>query len=298
MPCRLWFRLEHVLPLAEHALACFDHRITRAQVLAGATNGPALVLTSSPIEDWLTSNGEPAWYGQDGTHHAEAFVWRTPAGHCGGTRLDGYTAYLPLADHTVIDLLRLARMNSYHWVTVDIEAAAEHLITAHRVRTVACRHDLVPAHTRWIPASVTCHDVNDQPYPALIADGYLSGSGARLARFDAPTIQRMSDDLAILHANPDRNTDAMPGEYPTLRLRGGDLVVLDEQDTGDDVIWQISDRITRDGDGLYPLGAYLWPWRLISRGSGWRAGLARLRYWHSRRAVLRGRHVQCAANPA
>jgi hypothetical protein len=35
--------------------------------------------------------------------------------------------------------------------------------------------------------------------------------------------------------------------------------------------------------GLYPLGAYLWHWRLVSRTTGWRAGLARLRYWHSRR---------------
>jgi hypothetical protein len=282
---RLWFRLEHVLPLAEHALACFDHRITGAQAQAGAASGPALIWTGTPAADRLTSNGVPVWYGPDGTAHAaEAYEWRDAAGRRGGTRLGGYaSACLPMTDSRLVELLHLARMNGRNWVTIDIDPADEHLLRPDQVRAVACRHDLVPAGTRWIPATVTCSDVDNRPYPALIADGYTSTSGALLARFDTSTIHRMSDDLAILHANPDRNTDSMPGECPTLELRGGELFVLDEHDTGDDVIRRISDRITRDSDGLYPLGAFLWHWRLVSRAGGWRAGLARLRYWRSRR---------------
>jgi hypothetical protein len=290
---RLWFRLEHVLPLAEHALACFDHHLTGAQGQARAASGPALVWTSMPGVDQLTSNGVPVWYGPDGNAHAaEAITWRGAAGQHRSDRLGDYTSgYLPLTDGRLVDLLHLARMTGRHWVTIDIDPADGHLIRTDRIRSVVCRHDLVPAGTRWSPATVTCPDVDNRPYPALIADGYTSGSGALLARFDTATIRRISDDLAILHANPDRNSDPMPGEYPTLEWRGTELVVLDEQDTGeDDVIWHISDRITADGDGLYPLGAYLWHWRLVARATGWRAGLARLRYWHSRqRASARPR---------
>jgi hypothetical protein len=181
-------------------------------------------------------------------------------------------------------------MTNRNWLTIDIDPADGHLIRADRISVVTSRHDLVPAGTRWIPATVTCRDVDNKPYPALIADGYTTDGGALLARFDLATVHRISDDLAILHANPDRNNDPMPGEYPTLELRdGGELIVLDEQDTGDDVIWRVSDRVTRDGEALYPLGAYLWPWRLVSRTSGWRAGLARLRYWHGRRFACASR---------
>jgi len=232
------------------------------------------------------------WYGADGTaHHAEAFTWRDPLGRHGSDRPDDYlSGYLPLTDSRLIDLLQRARKTGRTWVTVDIDPVDEHLIGTDRIHTVACRHDLVPAGTCWIPATVTCPDVDNRPYPALIADGYTSAAGALLARFDTATIRRISDDLALLHANPDRNSDPMPGEYPALQWRGSDLVVLDEQDTGEDVRWHISDRITADEHGLYPLGAYLWHWRLVSRTRGWRAGLARLRYWHSRRrasAVVR-----------
>jgi hypothetical protein len=100
----------------------------------------------------------------------------------------------------------------------------------------------------------------------------------------------MIDDLAILRDNRDRHTDAMPGEYPALELRGSELFVLDSQDTGgDDVLWHVSERVTPDPDGLYPLGAHMWPWRLIERLSGWRAVAARLRYHHDRRTAARRR---------
>jgi hypothetical protein len=262
---RLWFRLEHVLPLAEHAVACLEHRITPVQVLSGAENGPALLWTGTASADLLTSNGVPTWHDQGGSiHAAAAFTWRDTAGRRGGARLGAYTtAYLPLTDNPVADMLRSARITADHWVTVDIDQAGEHLIAAHQVHTVTCRHDLVPDGTRWIPAAVTCRDVDDQPYPALIAHSCVSAGGALLARFDRKTIQQMIDDLTVVHANPDRDSDAMPGEYPTLELRGSELVVLDDTDSGAEVTRRVSDRITADADGRYPLGAYLWDWRLV-----------------------------------
>jgi hypothetical protein len=268
MSHRLWFRLDDVLPIAEHAMACFTHRITGAQAAALAPSGPALIWTSTAVLDVLTSNGVPVWYGERGTTHAaEAHTWRDASGRYGTAWTDGYdTAYLPLTTPSataspVIDQLRLARYSGHSWVTVDIDAADEHVIGSGRVRVLPCRHDLVPAGTPWTQATVTCHDVDDQPYPALIADGYTSDSGHLLARFDRPTIERLAADLDALHANPDRNSDPMPGEYPILRLYDDVLTVLEQHDNGHAVTYRITDHLTPDGEGYYPLGAYLWPWR-------------------------------------
>lgn len=286
---RLWFRLEHVLPLADHALACFTHRLTRAQAQTRTASGPALIWTSTAAGDRLVSNGVPLWYGPDGTTHAaEAFTWRDPSGRHGNNRPGEYASgYLPLTDSRLVDLLHLAQPAGRNWVTVDIDPADAHLIGTDRIHTVACRHDLAPAGIRWTPATVTCPDVDNQPYPALIADGYTTAGGALLARFDTATIGRIRDDLAILHADPDRNSDPMPGEYPTLQWRGTELVVLDEHDTGEELRWQISDRVTADDHGLYPLGAYLWHWRFASRPKLWGAGPTPLRNRHRCRASAR-----------
>lgn len=77
MSHRLWFRLEDVLPLAEHAIACPAHGVTAAQALAGAALRPALVWAGTPLLDVLVSNGVPVWYGERATPHAaEAHTWR------------------------------------------------------------------------------------------------------------------------------------------------------------------------------------------------------------------------------
>jgi hypothetical protein len=154
---RLWFRLDHVLPLAEHALACFEHRLSGAQAQARAASGPALFWTRTPAGDELTSNGVPLWYGPDGTAHAaEALTWHKPAGPPNTDQLGDYTsAYLPLTDNRLVDLLHLAALTSRNWISISIDPADGHLIRADRITAVASRHDLVPAGTRWIPATVT-----------------------------------------------------------------------------------------------------------------------------------------------
>jgi hypothetical protein len=268
MSHRLWFRLDDVLPLAEHAMACFTHRITGAQAAALAPSGPALIWSSTAVLDLLTSNGMPLWYGDRGTTHAaEAHAWRDAAGRYGTAWTDGYhTAYLPLttrdgAHRTVIGLLRGARYSGRSWVTVDIDPADHHLIGADRIHVVAGRDDLVPAGTPWRQATVTCRDVDDLPYPALIAEGYTSDSGHLLTRFDTTTIARMAADLDAVRANPDRNSDPMPGEYPMLRLNGEVLTVAEQHGNGHAETYRATDRLTPDSNGYYPLGAYLWPWR-------------------------------------
>src|SRR5205807_6747509 len=82
-PTRLWWPLREVLPLAEHAMAAPGHQLTGAQVAAKAPTQPALIWTSQPNDgsapggDWLSSNGTPGWYDEDGaTHHAAACTWR------------------------------------------------------------------------------------------------------------------------------------------------------------------------------------------------------------------------------
>jgi hypothetical protein len=268
MPHRLWFRLDDVLPLAEQAMACLTHRITEAQAAALTPSGPALIWTSTAALDVLTSNGAPAWYGERGTTHAaEAHTWRDASGRYGTAWTDGYhTAVLPLTARDgsagpAIDQLRLARYSEHSWIAIAIDPADRHVIGPTRVHLMACRDDLVPAGTAWTHATVTCRDVDDMPYPALVADGYTSDSRHLLARFDRPTVEQLAADLHAVHANPDRTSDPMPGEYPILRLHGDVLTVIEEHDNGAAVTYRSTDHLTPDGDGYYPLGAYLWPWR-------------------------------------
>ena len=270
MSTRTWFRLTDVLPVAEHAMASFGHRITGIEARIDAPRGPALVWTGSPLMDLLVSNGVPTWHHDNGTlHTAEAYTWRNASGAYGTAQVDGYdTAYLPLTSsdggtNPVMDVLRGSRFSGHSWVTVDIDPTDGHLIRPDRVTVRPSRHDLVPADATWTPAEVTCRDVADQPYPALIADGYTSDTGHLLARFDKPTLTRMATDLDRVYTNPDRNSDAMPGEYPLLQLRGDVLTVLEENDNAhtEADTFRPTDHLTPDNDGLYPLGGYLWPWR-------------------------------------
>ncbi|WP_435124428.1 hypothetical protein [Micromonospora tulbaghiae] len=268
---RLWLRLKDVLPLAEHAMACPAHRVTGAQTLAGAALRPALVWAGTPARDVLVSNGVPVWYGERGAPHAaDAHTWRhTPTGRYGTAWRDGYdNAYLPLdagaGQLPVIDMLRRARHTGRHWVTVDIDPTDGHLIRPEQVRVAEYRTDLIPPDGEWMAATVTSTAVAGGSYPALLPDGYTSNAGHQLPRFDRPTVEQMIADLDGVHANPDRTSDPMPGEYPHLRFTGHVLVVFDEHDDGEHVTYRETDRVHPDAEGRYPLGAHTWPWQLTA----------------------------------
>jgi hypothetical protein len=239
MSRRLWFRIDDVLPLAEHTMACPAHRLTGAQTRAGAALRPALVWAGTPERDVLVSNGVPVWYGEHGTPHAaEAHTWRhTATGRCGTAWRHGYdSAYLPLdTGRPVIGLLRRARHSGRHWVTVDIDPAGRHLIRGEQVRVHEHCDELIPADGQWTPATVASTAVAGGAYPALVAVGYTTDTGHELPRFDRATVEQMIADLDAIHANPDRHSDPMPGEYPRLRLAGDVLVVFDEYDDGEHV---------------------------------------------------------------
>ncbi len=135
MSTHRWFRIDEVLPIAEHAMASPEQHITRAQVLAGAAQRPALIWTSTGEEDLVSSNGVPIWYDIDGgVHAAAAHTWRpTAAGPRGGTaRPDRRSAYLPLEGARdrppVIDALRDGWHTGRHWVVIDIDPTGGHLI--------------------------------------------------------------------------------------------------------------------------------------------------------------------------
>jgi hypothetical protein len=271
---RLWLRLDDIVPLAEHAVACPDHSLTRAQTLAHAPLGPALIWTGNAECDRLVSNGVPAWHDPDGSlHGAYARTWRHIATDRYGTaNIDGYhTAYLPLFGDgdqpDLIDAIRAARTDERHWRRVDIDPADAHRITAHRVGFDEHRGDLVPADTRWVPADVTSDTVAGATYPALIPDGYESDSGYLLPRFDRPTVEHLVADLDTIHHNTDRTSDPMPGEYPWLRLNeryGHVLSVQEEIDNGVTSTWRRVDLVHPDAEGRYSIGAFGWPWRLAS----------------------------------
>ncbi|GAA0902832.1 hypothetical protein [Virgisporangium aurantiacum] len=270
---QLWFRLEDVIPLAEHAMACTSHRPTKAQDLAQAPLRPALIWNSNGSHDWIESNGIPGWYTKHGVlHTAVASTWQhTATGRRGTVDLPRYrTAYIPLG-HTedqpgLAVAIRIARDYQRHWMWIDIDPtdAPGHV----RVGFTTHRISLVPAGTIWTFATVTCDAVAGASYPALIAAGYTTDTGHLLARFDRATVENLIVDLDAIHDNPDRAHDPMPGQYPILRMLDDDVLAVyaDYHDGFNTIVYE-TDEVCPDGDGHYSVGSYRWPWRLAN--SNW-----------------------------
>lgn len=267
-----WFRLADVLPLAEHAVASGGHRLTRAQALAHAALGPALIWDAGDLDDTLSSNGVPGWYGEAGrAHTAVAWTCRHPAIRHRRTaaRSGCDCAYLPLqardGGRSLIERLRQAHDDGMHWVAVTVDGPDAHLVTAEQVRVVDHREDLVPVTATWSPAVVTATATGPGWYPAMIADRYrAAGRDDLIARFDRATVDQMVVDLIAIHADTDPRTDPMPGEYAVLGFDGAALVVGWEHDDGEQCQLVELDRVYPDADGLYAVGCYLWPWRSTS----------------------------------
>ena len=254
--------------MAEHAVACPRHRLTTAEVRAGAPRRPALVWHSTPTGDELVSNGAPAWFDRDGEEHtAWAWTWQhTASGRRHSAAQPGYdTAYLPVdtvADRTsVIELLREARYTGRHWVVLDLHSGQQHLVTPDAVQLLDHRDQIAPPEAVWVPATVTAAAVAGGCYPALIADGYAVGMDDVIARFDRVTVERMALDLIERHADEDPATDPMPGEFAVLGFDGDVLVVSWERDDGCHTWLDEIDRVYPDPQERYAVGAYLWPWR-------------------------------------
>jgi hypothetical protein len=261
---RYWFRLDDVAPLTAHAFGCELHTTTRAESLAGANNGPALIFSSTREGATLRSNGDPAWYDHDGRVHVAYATawWHTATGRTSHVHLSDYVhAFLPLTGQ-VMHLIRTARSAGDSWISIHIDARDQHLISPYAIRTATQRDNVVPAGCRWRPAVVTCTETGSVDYPAQIPDGYTTAAGHALPRFDRATIARIATDLDRLRA-----IDAMPGAYPILRLRGDDLTVLEELTYDGNWTCRQVDRLRPDPDGYFPLGAYQWAWETVDQPS-------------------------------
>lgn len=271
---RLWWLITDVLPLAEHALAVPKHYLTGAQTCAGAATQPALVWTSDPAGDRLSSNGTPIWYDADGNQHQiPAPTWHHPATGTVGSpgQPDPAAGFLPLTHHghtdtrghrpPLIEILRRGRRTGAHWFVFDTTATNP----ADRYRVSDHRHDLAPTTAEWVPALVTSPAVEDRVYPAPIADGYTALGGA-IPHFDLATVQAMAGYLLDRHHDTDPRTDLMPGELPLLRFDGPAVAVLWSYDDGQRERWVEIDRVHPDRDGLFPIGAYQWQWSVDPTG--------------------------------
>ncbi|MCW6007695.1 hypothetical protein K1W54_24555 [Micromonospora sp. CPCC 205371] len=270
MPTHAWFRVDEAHPIAEHAVACPQRRLTTAEVRAGAPQRPALVWQSTPAGDVLASNGAPAWYDQTGEEHtARAWTWQhTATGRRHSAAQPDYdTAYLPLdtdADRApVIELLREARYTGRHWLALDLDPGQQHLITSDAVRLLDHRDQIAPPNARWVAATVSADAVGHGWYPALIADGYRIGPDDVIARFNRASVEQMVLDLIERHADDNPATDPMPGELAVLGFDADALVVSWERDDGSHTWLHEIDRVYPDEQGLYAVGAYLWPWQTV-----------------------------------
>ncbi|MFG2064046.1 hypothetical protein ACGFIK_21800 [Micromonospora sp. NPDC048871] len=265
MSHRLWFRVDDVLPLAEHAAATAAHSTTRQQYRAGLPDQAALIWYRDADGDWLTSNGVPRWYDADGTEHrALAETWtHTATGATGNPRpADDGHGVLPL--HTtfldgrrdLLDLLRFARRHRMHWFGLHPDPTSD--ATDNRYRISRDRGDISPPLATWTPAAVTCDVVGGGAYRAMVAPGYTTlGRTGLLCRFPLFAVQCMAAHLDSLH--PGR----MPGEHPRLRFDGDEAVIEWEHDDGLGSRWVEHDRAVPDANRCYAIGAYQWPWVLV-----------------------------------
>jgi hypothetical protein len=71
--------------------------------------------------------------------------------------------------------------------------------------------------------------------------------------------------LLGVHADTDPRTDPMPGEFAVAGFDRDALVRSWIHDDGQHLHLTEIDRVYPDGDGLYAVGAYLWPWRTNAR---------------------------------
>jgi hypothetical protein len=266
---RLWFRLDEVLPLAAHAVACTEHHLTKAQVLAGAPTRPALIWHGTATADTLTSNGVPQWYTATGDRHAAtSHTWfHQPSGRYGVAGSPGQQerhGYLPLTAlpgerYHLIDWLE-AESHVRYWMAINV-TSTEPLITANQISLRRVRRNRYPADVQWTPATVACVPATGpNTYPALVARDYTSSAGGQLARFDRPTIDQMIGDLNARRALG----DSMPGEHVLLRWHNNAVEVYEEVDDGDRSSYRRHDVVTADGDGRYALGGCTWPWLIVA----------------------------------
>lgn len=261
MTRRLWWRVEEILPLAEHAAATPRQRKTRQQYRAGWPDVPALIWSRKPDGDWLASNGVPIWYDVDGTaYRVRAETWTyTATGATGNPHPNDGDGFLPLhAEHldgrrTLLDLLRFARQHNVPWLGVNADRTSED--SNDRYLLSHSREDILPPDASWVPATVTSDTVGGDHYTALVADGYSAVDGGLLCRFPRDEVERMADHLHGLSVGD------MPGEHPVLRLGAGFVSVQWEADTGEDSSrWIEEDRVPADADDHYAIGAYQWRW--------------------------------------
>jgi hypothetical protein len=266
MSTRLWFRVEEVLPLAEHALACPSHRLTRSQIVAGVGSGPALILTRAGSHGVLRSNGVPVWHTRRGDEQAAfSTSWRATANR--GQQGVEESVYLSLEQagpgrRRLIDVLRAGRDLEQPWLAIAVDIWAGDMRDATCVRVFDRREDIVPPGVRWRPALVTSPQVAGRSYPALVADGYTTDGDGLICRFDAATARLIADELS----GPWR-LGSMPGEYPLLRFDGDTLVLLEERDTGDETVLEVDERCYPDRDGCYGIGAHRWFWHADTTAS-------------------------------
>ncbi len=258
MSTRLWFRVEDVLPLAEHALACTTHRLTRAQLAAGEHNTPALTLARTGPLGALRSNGVPVWHTDQGEEQvAFAYSWRPAT----GSHVEPEEhLYLPLGQagpggRRLIDLLRAGRDLDRNWIAVDTDTWPGPMLNATHVEVLDHRADIAPPGMRWRPAMVTSPQAADKSYPALVADGYTAGEASLICRFDPHTARQIAADLT-----GSWRAGTMPGEYPLLRFDGTTAVLLEEHEIGGETRLDVDDRHHPDRDGYYSIGAYRWFW--------------------------------------
>lgn len=261
MSHRLWWRVTDILPLAAHAAATPRQNLLPARQELAVYACPALLWSSGPAGDWLSSNGVPIWYAADGgQYRIRADTWFHPATGTSGSPpqrqpADGVLALL--TEHldgrrTLLDLLQFARRNDLHWFGLDPDPAADD--TNSRYLVTAGRGDLLPADAVWLPATVTSTMVDGRTYPAMVADGYTARDGV-LARFAPHILQRLAEEQN--HAAHADDVGAVAQLH-----RVGDMVLVVRQTYDEDggLRWIEEDRCNPDADGYYPLGAYQWSW--------------------------------------
>ncbi|WP_412538684.1 hypothetical protein R8Z50_22865 [Longispora sp. K20-0274] len=249
MSTTTWWRLRDVAALAEHAMHAPEQRLIREKT------EPTLLWEHTSAGHIPTSSGVPAWTGPDGrTRHAAARMWTdTATGDRGGADTIPRDGALALNKHfdkrrKLIHQIRDS-IGSRHWLAVTaLDRSPWVSVAAHPYRA-----DIAPPQATWVPATVTASETR-AVYPALIADGY-TWSGGVLARFAQDTVTHIAEDIGAVHSAGDTRF--------SVRLSGGAASIDYDYPGAHGTVTRTIDRVHRDADSLYSLGAYQWLWRPV-----------------------------------
>lgn len=244
---RLWFPLDRMLALADHAAAALRHQATTPEQPQYESPGAAVLIVL--LDRGIAFTARPQ-------HADDPLPWTSDTVHADGydphdatrqprTGISTPDRGLPIpltepdtAGRTFPDDLRANAAHGARWLVIDV-GHPDRI----SVYTRATREGYPHSAATWIAAHVEIPGVLG-PYDAVVADGW-TWNGFAIPRFTPEVAVQIAADSA-------RATRHAP-EDPLIRVQ---IQIVSHAGTPD----EHTDTIDADKEGLFPIGAFAWAW--------------------------------------